>query len=354
TDDEDRVDVFSPAGATSPARTTRSAYEYREDFHSVYLTLGRKLGALGLQAGVRAEHAGTSFRLPDTGESFDNEYTSLFPSANLTYDFGQGRQARLNYSKRIERPWPFFLNPRVPSPDPLNRMVGNPSLRPKYTHSLSMDLGWTGPAGTLRLAPYYRWTVDNWEQIRRVDEAGVATHTWENVASIESYGTTLSASLRSTGRVGGSASLSGYRELRDASNLSLDYSSDALRWSANANLTVKVTQQLNLQSMVRYNPPRDVPQGRYSATLMTSFGARQQLPKNRGWVNFSVTDPFNLWRSSFESRDRTFVQTGRNRWTMRMATLSFTYSFGRPPQETRRRSPESAVPSPPEGGPPVP
>ncbi|HEX7241854.1 MAG TPA: TonB-dependent receptor, partial [Longimicrobiaceae bacterium] len=153
TEDDDRLSVFPSESAPVPAWRTGSGYLYEEDFHSLYVTLGHRLGKLGVQAGVRAEQADTRFELRPTGERFDNDYGSVFPSANLSYDFGGGRQARLNYSKRIERPWPFFLNPYVPSADPLNRSVGNPSLKPKYTHSLSLDASWTGPAGTLRVSP---------------------------------------------------------------------------------------------------------------------------------------------------------------------------------------------------------
>jgi hypothetical protein len=347
--DADRTQTFGDPAA-APLHGTESEYEYREDTHAVYLTLGHSVGKVGIQGGLRAEQAVVGMEFGAARQGFERSYRSLFPSASLSYDLGGGRQARLSYSKRIERPWPFFLNPFVPVVDSLNRMVGNPELRPKYTHSLSGDVSWTASVGTLRVSPYYRRTVDNWEQLKRVDTAGVSVTTWENVASIESYGTTFTASLRPAGRVSGFASLSGYRELRDATNLSEEYSADVLRWSASANTTVKVNSRLSLQSMVRYSPPRDMPQGRMGSMVMSSIGARQQLLGEKAWVNLSVMDPFDLWRYSFETRDRTHVQTSRSSWGMRSATLSFTYSFGRPPQQARRSQTEAVPQGQPEPG----
>ncbi len=341
---DDVMRVFSPAEAVEPARGVESGYTYGEDTHSLYVTLGGRAGKVGFQGGLRAEHASTEFSARPGGQGFDDTYRSLYPSAHLSYDLGQGRQARVTYSKRIERPWPFFLNPFVPAPDSLNRTVGNPDLRPKYTHSVTGDLSWTAPFGTVRMSPYYRLTVDNWEQMKRVDSAGVSTLTWENLASIRSYGTTVTASLRPTGRVSGFASVSGYREVRDAGDLGSEFSRDVLRWSASANGTFRITSALNVQSMVRYSPPREMPQGRYSATFMSSVGARQELWGKKAWVNVSITDPFDLWRFNFETFDRTHQQISRNSWGMRMATASFTYSFGRPPQQTVRRSTEMAAP----------
>jgi hypothetical protein len=84
--------------------------------------------------------------------------------------------------------------------------------------------------------------------------------------------------------------------------------------------------------MVYYQPARDVPQGRISSSLMTHVGLRQQLWRGRATLNLMVTDPFDLYRSSFESRDPTFVQIGRSRFSARAAVLSFSYAFGRPPR----------------------
>ncbi|HEX5868883.1 MAG TPA: hypothetical protein VFY65_00635, partial [Longimicrobium sp.] len=57
--------------------------------------------------------------------------------------------------------------------------------------------------------------------------------------------------------------------------------------------------------------------------------------KDRATVNLMVTDPLNLYRSSFVTRDPTHIQIGRSRWSARSAVLSFSYSFGSPPRDRR-------------------
>jgi ferric enterobactin receptor len=258
--------LFSPAEAPEPGDASGGDFLHREQFHSAYLTLAQRFGRLSLQGGVRAELASTRFEVGATGEGFDNDYTSIFPSVNLAYDLGGGRQARLTYSKRIERPHAVMLNPHVPTTDPLNRYAGNPHLQARYTHSLGMDLSWVLSAGNVRFAPYYRRTVDSWEQVREVDSAGVSTLTWQNIGSVEAYGATVTASLRQIGRVGGFVSVSGYREVWDVSRLSLGYSSRAsFRWSASGNASVNPLPGLFTQVMVSYIPAREVPQGRISS-----------------------------------------------------------------------------------------
>lgn len=325
-----------PAGGILIA--TPSGFIHQERFNSAYVTADRKFGRLGLQAGLRAERAETSFELPTEGEIFDNDYGSLFPSANVSYDLQKGRMMRVSYSKRLDRPWPWFLNPINSSTDPLNRFIGNPYLKPQYTHSFNFETSWSGQKGTLRFAPYYRRTVDSWEQFKEVDSAGVSTVTWENLAMIQTYGTSLSANLRQVGRLGGFVSLNGYRQVRDAGNLSQSFSGASWLWSTNTNLTLRVTQALNGQVSVNYFPARDIPQGRVSPMVWSSFGLRQQVMNRKGSVNLSVMDPFGLSRYQFVTEDPTHWQSGRSTWGMRRATLSFTYNFGRPPQSTRRRT----------------
>jgi hypothetical protein len=328
--------TFSVESSTTPVSTLRNAFRYDETFHQAYLTVSRPIGKLSLQAGVRAEQAKTDFLLPTTGESFESAYTNLFPNANLGYDLGQGRRVGLNYSRRIQRPWIWYLNPVDWSVDPLTRRVGNPRLRPQYTHSFGGDLSWNGTQGMLRFAPYYRSTQNDWGQMTRVDAAGVLTTTWENVASMRSYGAQLNAMLRSRNRVSGNVGVGGHREVRDASNLSRDYSGRFFRYNANANLTLAIDRSTNLQGMLWYNSPQELPQGRRSAWVMSSVGARKQIFGNKASVNLRVEDPFQLARFDFQTRDRTHVQIARNQWSMRSATLNVSYNFGRRPRSVRR------------------
>jgi outer membrane cobalamin receptor len=341
-------ETFSAESATVPVGTARNAFRYDESFHQAYVTASRKLGKLSLQAGLRAEQAQTEFHLPTTGEAFDNEYTSFFPNANLAYELSERYRLGLNYSRRVQRPWIWYLNPVDWSVDPMTRRVGNPRLQPQYTHSFGGNVSWSGQRGTLRLAPYFRSTENDWGQITHADSTGVLTTTWENVASLRSYGANVSAMLRSTGRVSGNVGVGGHREVRNASNLSQDYSGAYFRYNANANLMVTAPGALTLQTMLWYNSPQELPQGRRSAFVMSSIGARKQLLQRKATVNLRVEDPFELARFNFETRDRTHVQIARNNWSMRSVSLNVSYNFGRRPRSVRRPSGEEMQPQQPD------
>jgi outer membrane receptor protein involved in Fe transport len=347
TNASDLIVVGGPAG--TPA-TDDVSFQDRERFHSGYLTLGSVFGRLSAQLGARGELADREFDARSTAQRYDHDYKSLFPSANVAWDFSKGRTLRFTYSKRIERPSSYLLNPDVLSTDSLNRYVGNPYLGPKFTHSYSVDASWTGSAGLIRLSPYLRDTYDNWDLIYQVDAGGASVGTWQNASSIRTLGVSLTASLRQQGKLGGTASVGVSREQHDASNVSASYLRNVVGWTANGNLSYRVRKTVDLQAYLRYSPRRALAQGYSSAYIGSSMGARWK-PNDRVSAGFNINDPFNLAHFSSSTGDPTYAQRSTQNNNMRSASASLSWSWGgKPPeQKQRRQSSDQAQPDSPPG-----
>jgi hypothetical protein len=347
TNASDLIVAGGPAG--TPA-TDDVSFQDRERFHSGYLTLGSVFGRLSAQLGARGELAVREFDTRSTAQRYDHDYKSLFPSANVAWDLSKGRTLRFTYSKRIERPSSYLLNPDVLSTDSLNRYVGNPYLGPKLTHSYSVDASWTGSAGLVRLSPYLRDTYDNWDLIYQVDAGGAAVGTWQNASSIRTLGVSLTASLRQQGKLGGTASVGVSREQHDASNVSASYLRNVVGWTANGNLSYRVRKTVDLQAYLRYSPRRALAQGYSSAYIGSSMGARWK-PNDRVSAGFNINDPFNLAHFSSSTGDPTYAQRSTQNNNMRSASASLSWSWGgKPPeQKQRRQSSDQAQPDSPPG-----
>lgn len=293
---------------------------------ALYGTLQRDFGSLGIQAGLRGEHLVRDFSVP--GADVERSYTNVFPSFNVSYRFDSSRQLRLSYSRRIGLPGISVLNPVDRSTDPLYRRIGNPDIEPRFTHSVTLNASWSGSSGTVRLSPYWQKTVKNWEQITTVDANGVSTRTYENLASETGYGATLNYSLRNRGPLGGNVSITGRRQVRDASNLSERYSGSSLRWSSRANLHARVNDAFSLDGSFSYQPPVDLPQGRSDASYTGDFGFRYRFADNRASLRLSLRDPFGLREQSSRFQDETWIQIGQSRESTRAAEINFSYSLG--------------------------
>lgn len=325
TSDDDRVLQSLDDGAGAPSTSLRGI-DQRQRSNAAYATFRQRMGGLSLQLGLRAEQRDLGFELPG-GESVERTDRDVFPSANIAYR-SEGRQLRVSYSRRIGRPGPSVLNPTDVSTDPAVRRVGNPDIEPRYTHSINVNASWSGELGSLRFAPYYQRTVNDWAPITTVDEQGISTRTYENLLSAESYGASLTYSLRNRDGWGGNVSVSARQTNRDASNLSSRYSGSSLRWSSRANVNARLTGDLTAQGNFSYSPPTDLPQGRSDAQYRADMGFRYRILDGRGSIRLSLDDPFEVRRNSSRLQDVTYIQIGRSQVSTRAAQINFTYSFG--------------------------
>lgn len=326
------------AGRFVADATRNNTFDYQEQVHAAYGLVSGSLGPLDLQGGVRVEQVLTAFDLATTNESFDNDYRSFFPSGIVSWKPSPMRQVKLSYSKRVNRPRTSMLNPFTTSSDPQNLFVGNPYLKPQYTHAFELGLQQFSRTGSLSLTPYFRRTVDEMERFKTVSGDGTSTTTWRNFDQSDSYGAEIVGSIRFGRKFSGFASFNAYRVVTDASSLGEDLASSDLSWSTRANLSWNVREGLDLQGFWFYRAPREVAQGRIASFQVANLSVRQKLLNDKASLSLRVSDPFNQMGFSFELDSPTFYQLGERNWESRRATLTFTYNFGQAPKQRRNQA----------------
>ena len=349
-DNQDEQRLFQDDAANGIVeRSEHDLFRHLEDFHAGYVTLERRFGRVTAQAGLRGEIARTTVDIPTAGEQFDNDYRELYPSLNVAYDHGGGKQGRLSYSKRVQRPHSGVLNPiNLSAGDPFNRNYGNPHLAPAFTHSVSLDGSWSGQLGTLRVSNFYFLLYDVWERTRTIDASGGSTLRVDNLGEIRYGGLNLNASLRQWGPLSGSTGFNLIKGRFDADARTTAQSFAGTFWSVNTNATVRLSPTLSVQGQGNYSPGEPLPQGRRLASFYSSVAIRKQLMENKVSVNLGILDPFDLYRYKFVTNDDAHVQRGSTNPSQRRATLTVSYNFGRPPQSARRTvdDPANQAPAP--------
>jgi ferric enterobactin receptor len=333
-----RFSASADAWVLDPTRS--NAFDYDQSIRAAYAVVSQSLGRFDVQGGLRAERASTRFDLATTRESFDNDYNSLFPSALVAFNAAEGTQFKASYSKRIERPRTRMLNPFGFSPDPLNVFRGNPYLKPEYTHAFELGYQQSFGAGSLQLTPFFRRTTDAVRRLRSVDDAGVSTMSFDNVATSDSYGADVNGSLR-LGRLSGFGGFNAFQQVTDATNLDTDLSNRAFGWSARMNATLRISSTLDAQGFLMYRAPMNAEQGRVSAMTMTNIALRQKVMGERASITLRVMDPFNTMGFASELNDPRFFQETERRFGARGVFLSFNYGFGQQPRVRQQRPQDS-------------
>ncbi|HEX2190169.1 MAG TPA: TonB-dependent receptor [Longimicrobiaceae bacterium] len=322
--------------------------ELDEQVHAAYGVVSQGAGKFDLQAGLRAEYARRDFSLAGA-ESYPHSYTSLFPSALVSYKLNDATQAKVSYSRRIRRPGTQELNPFPVFFDPQNVFLGNPELNPEYTDAIELGLQRSWRMGSLQVSPFYRHTSDVIRFIIDTDDvvAGreVTTISFKNLDTSDSWGTDVNGSLRLGPMFSGFAGFNVYKMVTEGGSAESAVSSDAVTWSGRVNGTLNVSKQTALQASYFYRAPMAIEGGRFASMAMTNLSVRHRLPGDKATVSLRVSDPFDTMRFRVEAGDDNLTQVTERKFNSRAVHLTFQYNFGKAPK-IRQRPQEQADSSP--------
>lgn len=323
---------------SQPDSTVQNDFLYDEMVNAVYGVLTQDFGRFDLQGGLRVERTSTDFELlGGSGDTFENAYTSLFPSASLLYELSEGgmQSLRASYSRRIRRPGSRQLNPFPFVQDQFSEFRGNPELGPEYTDALELTWNRMMPWGSIQLTPFYRHQSDIIRQIVDTDDPdGVRRTTFLNAEGSDQYGADATTSLR-TGPFNGFLSLSGYQQSTDASNIQAGLGSEGFTWNARLSLGYKLTQTTDLQYFHFYRGAQQLEQGRVSGFEFSNFAIRQKLFEN-ATLTLRVMDPFDRMGFAFHTADERQIVDSERSFGARAAFLQFSYSWGQEPRIRQR------------------
>mgnify|MGYP000606614376 FL=1 len=315
----------------------RRDFTFDEQIHAVYGILSRELGDFSVETGLRAEAVQTDIN-PVGDPSVESSYTSLYPSAFLTYSPNQRRQVRLSYSKRVDRPNLWDINPIEDNENPAFIERGNPTLDPEYIHSFELTGTQRWGVASVTVTPYVRRTVNEIEEIEteeQIDGQTVTVRQARNFSSSTSYGTELITTFNVGDRFEGTLGGNFYRSVTDGSNLTTDLSNDALTFSGRFNLRAQLRDGLNFEFSQYYRPAQDIPGGRMDRITSTEMALQQQLFSGNGGLTLRVEDVFDATDFNVRRETENFYQETTSQWGAREVSLTFQYTFGGGEQNDR-------------------
>lgn len=112
-----------------------SAYTYHH-LHSGLRANGKKTG---FNAGLALQRARLDGALLNLDTAIVQTFWNLLPAMRWEYEFSQSQRLGFNYFTSVREPSIRQLQPIVDNSDPLNIYVGNPALRPEYSHRVELQ-----------------------------------------------------------------------------------------------------------------------------------------------------------------------------------------------------------------------
>lgn len=301
--------------------------DYTRDIHALYATFGNGSRKLSYQLGLRGEYTYRVIDFSGNPEEFTIDRWDYFPSFHLSLDISSGKQLMASYSRRINRPRGWELEPYETWMDAYNVRRGNPALKPEYIDSYEAGFLTDMWKGSLSLDAFYRFTDNRVERIRTVYAENVTLMTFENVGNDYSLGSEVQYDIKPANYL--ETSLSGsvydYRIKGDYEGRSFD--EHDFSWNGRLSNTVKFGKTLRWQLDGNYRSPRITSQGEMKGFLMVNTSVRKEFMNKALSLTLQVRDIFGAMKRESTSTGPGFYDYSRFTMEAPVVMLNLSYKF---------------------------
>ncbi|MBX2915196.1 MAG: TonB-dependent receptor [Cyclobacteriaceae bacterium] len=306
--------------------------------------------------------------------TINQHFENLLPVARFNYDFSSFKHLRFDYETSMQEPSIQQLQPIVDNTDPLNISVGNPDLKPAYTHRISTNFTAFNPARFMNFFAFINTSLMKNAIVysQSVNDSLVRTTRPVNVKSAQSINANINAGfpvkkLNSRFNIGPTASLSesitvlnnqenNVRNRNLGGSVRYNYTyKEYIIFDLSANFSKQLTQydfntpdqdyfnqtyrsELNLNFLKKYafNTSFD-----YLIYTSTTTDFRQTIPfwnmsvsrfvlkNNAGEIKFGVNNLLDQSNSVTQSTGENYVQQQVMNNLGRYYMLSFTYALNK-------------------------
>ena len=317
---------------------------YSENILGIYAQFKSKIAdKFGYQVGLRSETSSIDINFVNYDNSgqavaqpeVKKNYTKLFPSVFLSYDFAKNNQLLLNYSRRINRPRAWSMIPFMSFDDDRNYFRGNPDLNPTYENSFELGYSLSKSKITFNPTLYYKKSEDEQNRYQYVDANGAINTIPFNVGTETNYGLDLNATYDpfSWWKMMLSSDFYGYQNdgtfnlFPGNPNTLNDFSGNGFSYRVRFNNTFRPNKTLSIQLQSFYRAGEKTAMNDRKAMYGFDLGASQTIWKGNGTIAFNIRDIFNTRKMRNYSDTPQFTREMEMQWQPRQIGLSFTYRF---------------------------
>lgn len=321
-----------PGGSPNTDALLKNTYEYAQHNFAAYSSYGNKYKKWSYQGGVRIEYSGYEGSVGKINPTpYSNSFLNLFPTAYLAYQYKENQQFYLNYSKRIDRPYFLKMMPYLNIANALDTSSGNPNLKPEFINNLEFAYNIQLPKGNNVMASiYYQQTSNLTQNFTKIYAEGTSFSQPVNLSSGSTYGFELICKTQITKAWDATISGNFFQNNINGANIDPSISNQGFSWFSKLNSNYKFNKQISFQLMGNYESAKPAAQGNlqqvywFDAALKANF-----LKNNKASIVLNVTDIFNTRKYTTNYNLPLYYQTIYRDKETQIATITFTYKFGK-------------------------
>lgn len=315
-----------------------SDFRYREHVAAAYFNVAGQLGPKwSLKAGLRGEYTNSYGDWRTSGTETRRGYFDLFPTVFVGFNPNENWRFATSYTRRINRPGYYALDPIKMYVDAKTYTVGNPDILPAYDNDFNLTAAY-GQHLSLTLGYDYSYNVI--EQIPTFQTDGTQCLTWGNFGtqSIGYVNFGVSA-LPVTKWFQWTAYITGMY-LRSAS---LRSNADVTSWSANYYTDLTFILPKDWKISIDSYGTTSVKMGYY--TMYPNFAAnmavKKNLLENRMTLSIKLQDIFRTTAMHLDIDDETglgaFSHMNQD-FKQQKLTIGLSWNFGQAQKPMKHRN----------------
>lgn len=300
---------------------------YNRNIYAVYGIYSGELGDFGYQGGLRTEYTDRAVSVKDSTNDYVIDRWDLFPTLHFSYKFSEVRQIMASYTKRIERPRGYFLEPFETWSDAYNVRRGNPDLKPEYIDSYEIAFQNYFGKNFVSAELFYRHTYNKIERIKSVYSENIILNSFENIGNDYALGADLMFNWDILPIWNANIIGSAFQYEIDSRSGSVVIQRKSTNWSAKLNNTLKLESKTNIQFNLSYNSPSVSTQGTREGFLMAHAAVRQDFMGDMFSLTLQARDIFSTAKDEFTSEGTDFYIYSYSKRKSPELMLTFTYNF---------------------------
>lgn len=323
-------------------------FNFKNYINAVYGQFGSKIDKFSYLLGLRMENTRLTLDKPTSGDFDKRNFTGLFPTVNLTYEFDENESMTFGYNRRLSRPWSFYLNPFPSRSSITDLFQGNPGLLPTYTGTF--DLGYLNRFNNFVLTSsvYYQHSINiirfitrNTGEFVTVDgeELEQIQRSPANIATENRYGLEFNLSYSPTKKWRVNTDFNIFNSIIDGEFEGSNFDSENLSWTVRLNNKLTLPANIDWQTNLNYRGPSQDAQNKRDGIFSADIAFSKDLFKEKASIAFNISDLLNSRAYNGTIITDKFITERELRFRgVRTYNLSFTYRFN---QQKKREAPRN-------------
>ncbi|MDP8240313.1 MAG: TonB-dependent receptor [Candidatus Hatepunaea meridiana] len=263
------------------------------DYHSLYIMYSGEYSKLGFQAGLRGEHTYRFIESTDLNSDFSLKRWDYFPSVHFSYISDEINQFMASYTRRIQRPRGWNLEPFETWTSAYTVRRGNPELKPEYIDSYELSYQRRIDRNSFSAELFYRKTNNRIERYNSIYSKGVTLQTFENAGVDHSAGAEMMLNLAIFKWWKANATYTIYRFESEGEINSIDYSTESVNWTARLNNDIRFGEKTRFQLNGNYRGPSVSSQSERKGSFTSSLAVNYEIIPETLSATLQVKDVFS-------------------------------------------------------------